>query len=113
MEEKSTGKIFAAKHIKTRKKEQKQEALEEVKLLKKLSDPHIIHLVTAYEKRAEIIVVLEYLDGGELFEKVADELVIRYSSDIACSAESSEWQSKANRKIVKKLDQDQSHFTKQ
>jgi len=73
VEEKSTGKIFAAKHIKTRKKEQKQEALEEVKLLKKLSDPHIIHLVTAYEKHGGIIVVLEYLDGGELFEKVADE----------------------------------------
>ena len=73
VEEKVSNKIFAAKHIKTRRREQKSKALEEIVILQKLSDPHIISFVIAYETLGEVIFIMEYLDGGELFEKVADE----------------------------------------
>ena len=62
-----TNKIFAAKHIKTRRREQKSKALEEVLILQKLSNPHIISFVIAYETPGEVIFIMEYL------EKVADD----------------------------------------
>ena len=68
-----TMEVFAAKHIKTRKREQKEKALEEISILNKLLHPHIIHFVGAYDNTWEVIVITEYLSGGELFEKVADE----------------------------------------
>ena len=73
VEDKVTNKIFAAKHIKTRRREQKSKALEEIAILQKLSDPHIINVVIAYETPGEVIFIMEYLDGGELFERVADD----------------------------------------
>eukprot|EP00092_Neocalanus_flemingeri_P102821 GFUD01131530.1.p1 GENE.GFUD01131530.1~~GFUD01131530.1.p1 ORF type:complete len:330 (-),score=76.47 GFUD01131530.1:85-1074(-) len=73
VEEKATNKIFAAKHIKTNRKDQKDKVMEEIKILEKLSDPQIIGFIGAYENSREIIVVMEYLDGGDLFEKVAEE----------------------------------------
>ena len=42
-------------------------------ILQKLSHPQIISFVIAYETPGEVIFIMEYLDGGELFEKVADE----------------------------------------
>jgi len=73
VEERVTKKVYAAKHIKTRKRDQKEKVLEEIGILANLSDPHIMGFVGAYENRGEIILVMEYLDGGELFEKVANE----------------------------------------
>ena len=73
VEDKVTNKIFAAKHTKTQRREQKYTALEEIVILQKLSDPHIISFVTAYETPDEVIFIMEYLDGGDLFEKFADE----------------------------------------
>eukprot|EP00092_Neocalanus_flemingeri_P038550 GFUD01041978.1.p1 GENE.GFUD01041978.1~~GFUD01041978.1.p1 ORF type:complete len:189 (+),score=56.29 GFUD01041978.1:115-681(+) len=73
VEEKATNKIFAAKHIKTNRKDQKDKVMEEIKILEKLSDPQIIGFIGAYQNSREIIVVMEYLDGGDLFEKVAEE----------------------------------------
>eukprot|EP00092_Neocalanus_flemingeri_P025694 GFUD01027856.1.p1 GENE.GFUD01027856.1~~GFUD01027856.1.p1 ORF type:complete len:392 (+),score=90.66 GFUD01027856.1:31-1176(+) len=73
VQDKVTKQIFAAKHIKTRTKTQKEKAMEEVFIMKKLSDPHIISFVAAYETPSELIFIMEYLDGGELFDKVADE----------------------------------------
>jgi len=39
--------------------------------LKKFSNPHIIRFINAFETPSEVILVMEYLDGGELFERVA------------------------------------------
>ena len=74
MKESVTNKIFAAKQMKSRMGEQKSKALVEVLILQKLSDPHIIiSFDIAYETPGEVIFIMEYLDGGELLEKVADE----------------------------------------
>ena len=73
VEDKVTNKIYAAKHIKTRKKEMKEKVIEEIAILKKFSNPHIIRFINAFETPSEVILVMEYLDGGELFERVADD----------------------------------------
>jgi len=73
VEDKATNKIYAAKHIKTRKKEVKEKVVEEIAILKKFSNPHIIRFINAFETPSEVILVMEYLDGGELFERVADD----------------------------------------
>ena len=42
VQDKNTKRIYAAKHIKTRKKEQREKVVEEIAILKKFSNPHII-----------------------------------------------------------------------
>ena len=42
-------------------------------MLKNLDSEFVIRLVDAYEGRSEVILVTEYLAGGELFERVVDE----------------------------------------
>ena len=65
------------------------QVVEEINLLKKFSNPHIIRFIEAFENPGEVIesepresnwelnlkviLIMEYLDGGELFERVADE----------------------------------------
>jgi len=71
VQDKNSKRIYAAKHIKTRKKEQREKVVEEIAILKKFSNPHIIRFINAFETPSEVILVMEYLDGGELFERVA------------------------------------------
>jgi len=73
VQDKESGHILAAKHIKTRKEEHKQRVKEEIGILQNLSNPHVIKFVEAFENNRELILVMEYLDGGELFERVATE----------------------------------------
>ena len=42
VQDKNSKRIYAAKHIKTRKKEQREKVVEEIAILKKFSNPHII-----------------------------------------------------------------------
>ena len=84
VEEKVTKNVYAAKHIKTRKREQKAKAVEEITMLQNLSNLHIMKLISAYENPGEVIMIMEYLAGGELFDKVADEDYVLTESD--CSA---------------------------
>jgi len=68
-----TDDIFAAKHVKTRKKSVLEMVMEEVSILKTLSHEHILVMHGAFQSRNEVIVVTEFLSGGELFEKVATD----------------------------------------
>ena len=45
VQDKNTKRIYAAKHIKTRKKEQREKVVEEIAILKKFSNPHIIRWI--------------------------------------------------------------------
>jgi myosin-light-chain kinase len=47
--------------------------MEEVSILKTLSHEHILVMHGAFQSRNEVIVVTEFLSGGELFEKVATD----------------------------------------
>ena len=47
--------------------------LEEVAILKTVSHENILNMIGAYQSSHEVIVVTEFLSGGELFEKVAGD----------------------------------------
>ena len=58
-----------------------RQVVEEINLLKKFSNPHIIRFIEAFEMERTVILIMEYLDGGELFERVADEVI---TSSLCC-----------------------------
>jgi len=66
---------YAAKHMKIVQQEQKQQVMKEIKLLNKLNHQQIIKFIGAFEteKKSEVILVTEYLDGGELFERIVSD----------------------------------------
>ena len=47
--------------------------MEEVSILKTLSHENILDIHGAYQSKYDVIVVTEFLSGGELFEKVASD----------------------------------------
>jgi len=64
-----SGKSFASKHVRIRKSDQRQKVLSEIEILQKISNPHIVKFKEAFESFNEIIIITEYLYGGELFDR--------------------------------------------
>jgi len=73
VEEKDTLKQFAAKCIKTRKRQDRERAEEEISILKKLNHERITKLKGSYSTKREVIILLEFHDGGELFDRISEE----------------------------------------
>ncbi|XP_072366026.1 uncharacterized protein mylk4b isoform X3 [Scyliorhinus torazame] len=72
--EKSTGLTLAAKIIKTRAAKQKQEEVKnEIQVMNQLNHTNLIQLYDAFESKNDIILIMEYIDGGELFDRIIDE----------------------------------------
>ena len=62
--------LFASKKIKYRNSDQLEKVKNEISILADISDRHIIQFFEAFYLEKSIVVVTEYLEGGELFEKV-------------------------------------------
>ena len=73
VQSKEAGELFAAKCIKARLSEEKLKSMQEISLLKELNNDYIIKFIAAFEGPSEIILVTEYLNGGELFERIVDD----------------------------------------
>lgn len=72
-----TGEIFAAKFVKCRKKEDLQKVKDEISIMNLLDHEKLLQLALAFENPRETILVMEYIGGGELFEKVvADDFTL-------------------------------------
>ncbi|XP_051788516.1 myosin light chain kinase 2, skeletal/cardiac muscle-like [Erpetoichthys calabaricus] len=71
--EKSSGMKMAAKLIKFRNAKDKEVINNEVQVMNQLSHPNVIQLYDAYEVKNEIILIMEYVDGGELFDRIIDD----------------------------------------
>ncbi|GCC27205.1 uncharacterized protein [Chiloscyllium punctatum] len=71
--EKSTGLTLAAKIIKTRAAKHKEEVRNEIQVMNQLNHTNLIQLYDAFESRNDITLVMEYIDGGELFDRIIDE----------------------------------------
>uniref|UniRef100_A0A8C6LMI0 non-specific serine/threonine protein kinase n=1 Tax=Nothobranchius furzeri TaxID=105023 RepID=A0A8C6LMI0_NOTFU len=75
--EKSTGTAFAAKFIKKRhslisRRGVKREEIErEVKILQQIQHPNIVELHDVFENRTDVVLILELVSGGELFDFLA------------------------------------------
>ncbi|XP_048784962.1 death-associated protein kinase 2-like isoform X4 [Lagopus muta] len=77
--ERSTGVFYAAKFVKTRRCRGSRRGLErvqverEVAILRDLQHPNIMQLHDLFTCRAEMVLVLELMRGGELFDFIAEK----------------------------------------
>uniref|UniRef100_A0A3B3S890 Myosin light chain kinase family member 4 n=1 Tax=Paramormyrops kingsleyae TaxID=1676925 RepID=A0A3B3S890_9TELE len=71
--ENSSGLTLAAKIIKARTQKEKEVVKNEIQVMNQLSHANLIQLYAAYESRHDIILVMEYVAGGELFDRIIDE----------------------------------------
>ncbi|XP_039540014.1 myosin light chain kinase 2, skeletal/cardiac muscle-like isoform X2 [Pimephales promelas] len=71
--ENSSGLTLAAKIIKAKSQKEKDVVKNEIQVMNQLDHANLIQLYAAYESRNDIILVLEYVDGGELFDRIIDE----------------------------------------
>uniref|UniRef100_H0V3V2 Myosin light chain kinase, smooth muscle n=1 Tax=Cavia porcellus TaxID=10141 RepID=H0V3V2_CAVPO len=71
--EKKTGKIWAGKFFKAYSAKEKENIREEIGIMNCLHHPKLVQCVDAFEEKANIVMVLEIVSGGELFERIIDE----------------------------------------
>ncbi|XP_064355069.1 death-associated protein kinase 2-like isoform X2 [Dromaius novaehollandiae] len=80
--ERSTGTFYAAKFVKTRKCRGSRLGLEraqverEVSILRQLDHPNIMRLHDHFASKAETVLILELIRGGELFDFIAEKEVL-------------------------------------
>ncbi|KAM6184877.1 myosin light chain kinase family member 4 [Rhynchocyon petersi] len=72
-EEKVTGLKLAAKIIKTRGSKDKDEVKNEINVMNQLDHVNLIQLYDAFESKNDMVLVMEYVNGGELFDRIIDE----------------------------------------
>lgn len=73
-EEKKSGRIFAAKFILTQRQEDRQDVEREVEIMRSLQHPRLLQLYDCYDDcKKQMVLVLELIEGGELFERVIDD----------------------------------------
>ncbi|XP_047436373.1 death-associated protein kinase 2a [Mugil cephalus] len=77
--EKSSGRDFAAKFIKKRQSiassrgVRRDEIQREVDILQQIQHPNIVTLHDVYENRTDVVLILELVSGGELFDFLAQK----------------------------------------
>ncbi|XP_026570856.1 myosin light chain kinase family member 4 [Pseudonaja textilis] len=72
-EEKETNLKLAAKIIKARNVKEKDEVKNEINIMNQLTHVNIIQLYDAFESKNDVVLVMEYVEGGELFDRILDE----------------------------------------
>ncbi|XP_069651723.1 death-associated protein kinase 2-like isoform X1 [Haliaeetus albicilla] len=78
-QERSTGTFYAAKFVKTRRCRGSRLGLEraqverEVTILRQLDHPNIMRLHDLFVSKAEMVLILELISGGELFDFIAEK----------------------------------------
>ncbi|KAL7064324.1 hypothetical protein AAHC03_04779 [Spirometra sp. Aus1] len=71
--EKATGRIYVAKFVDTPTDAERQAVRNEINIMKQLNHPKLLHLHEAFEEPDETAMVLEFISGGELFDRIADD----------------------------------------
>lgn len=71
--ERATGNTFAAKFVNTPHSADKETVRKEIQTMSNVRHPKLINLHDAFEDDNEMVMIYEFMSGGELFEKVADE----------------------------------------
>lgn len=80
-QEKSTGLQLAAKFVATPKREDRRNVEREIEIMRLLQHPRLIQLYDAYDNGKAMCVVLELIEGGELFERViCDDFILTEKS---------------------------------
>ncbi|KAG8238874.1 hypothetical protein J437_LFUL018785 [Ladona fulva] len=71
--ERKTGNIFAAKFIPVSHMMEKELIRKEIDIMNQLHHPKLINLHDAFEDDDEMVLIFEFLSGGELFERITAE----------------------------------------
>lgn len=71
--QKETGQECAGKFYRARTTKERKAARKEIELMNKLHHPKLVQCLAAYDSRSEMVMVMEYIAGGELFERIVDE----------------------------------------
>lgn len=85
---KETGCSYAAKHVECRRASEKKRLLEEVEILGSLDHPQIMRLHRVFGDteagyQDEIVLILEYLSGGDLYSRVMNSEEALTEKDVA------------------------------
>ncbi|KAI3365201.1 hypothetical protein L3Q82_010304, partial [Scortum barcoo] len=73
MSHKETGQVCAGKFYRARTSKEREAARKEIKLMNCLHHPKLVQCLAAYETRSEMVMVMEYIAGGELFERIVGD----------------------------------------
>ncbi|XP_075832883.1 myosin light chain kinase 3 isoform X2 [Microtus pennsylvanicus] len=71
--ERSTGLALAAKIIKVKSIKDREDVKNEINIMNQLSHVNLIQLYDAFESKNSFTLIMEYVDGGELFDRITDE----------------------------------------
>ncbi|XP_044125927.1 myosin light chain kinase 3 isoform X1 [Bufo gargarizans] len=69
----SSGLRLAAKIIKVKAPKDRDEVKNEINVMNQLNHVNLIQLYDAFECKNDLTLIMEYLDGGELFDRITDE----------------------------------------
>ncbi|KAM7381550.1 hypothetical protein PAMA_012408 [Pampus argenteus] len=70
---KETGQKFAGKFYRGRTSKEKLAARKEIEIMNLLHHPKLVQCLAAYDAHSEMVMVMEYIAGGELFEHILDD----------------------------------------
>ncbi|XP_065133987.1 myosin light chain kinase, smooth muscle isoform X1 [Paramisgurnus dabryanus] len=73
MTHKETGRVCAGKFYKGRRAKEREAARKEIELMNFLHHPKLVQCLAAYDNKSEMVMVMEYVAGGELFERIVDD----------------------------------------
>ncbi|XP_071973312.1 myosin light chain kinase 3 isoform X2 [Engystomops pustulosus] len=71
--EMTSGLRLAAKIIKVKAPKDRDEVKNEINVMNQLNHVNLIQLYDAFECKNDLTLIMEYLDGGELFDRITDE----------------------------------------
>ncbi|KAM6223727.1 LOW QUALITY PROTEIN: myosin light chain kinase 3 [Rhynchocyon petersi] len=71
--EKSTGLPLAAKIIKVKSAKDREDMNNEINIMNQLNHVNLIQLYDAFESKNSFTLIMEYVEGGELFDRITDE----------------------------------------
>ncbi|XP_037720926.1 twitchin isoform X30 [Drosophila subpulchrella] len=80
--ERSTGNIFAAKFIPVSHSVEKDLIRREIDIMNQLHHQKLINLHDAFEDDDEMVLILEFLSGGELFERITAEGYVMTEAEV-------------------------------
>ncbi|XP_077144797.1 myosin light chain kinase 3 isoform X1 [Ranitomeya variabilis] len=69
----ASGLRLAAKIIKVKAPKERDEVKNEINVMNQLNHVNLIQLYDAFECKNDLTLIMEYLDGGELFDRITDE----------------------------------------
>ncbi|XP_056315650.1 myosin light chain kinase, smooth muscle isoform X1 [Danio aesculapii] len=71
--EKSSKKVWAGKFIKAFSQKEKENVRQEIGIMNSLHHPKLVQCMDAFEGKSDMVMVMEMISGGELFERIVDE----------------------------------------